>query len=239
MIHQDETVILDIAQGEKMEAYVARPAHLRDAPGLILLQEAFGVNHHMKSVAHRLAKEGYLVIVPELFHRTAQAGFVGDYENFDSVMPHFSKVTDHGILEDVKASHRWLLQNLESDIPSIGIIGFCMGGRAAFLANGSLALKASVSFYGGRIAPDLLPLAKTQSGALLLFWGARDSLIPKEQRREVIDALSSHSKAFTTVLFSDADHGFFCDERKSYLKQAAHHAWSQTLEFLKHQLKKE
>src|SRR5271156_6055577 len=88
-----ENVELTVADGTRMSAYVARPEQADLHPGLILLQEAFGVNHHIRSVAERFAAEGYVVIAPELFHRTAPPGFEGSYTDFPSVMPHLKAVT--------------------------------------------------------------------------------------------------------------------------------------------------
>jgi len=108
-----------------------------------------------------------------------------------------------------------------------------MGGRASFLANSILPLRAAVSFYGGRIAPDLLDRAPFMQGPILLFWGGLDHHITPDLRRAVTDALDASKKTYVNVEFSDADHGFFCDERASYRPQAARQAWSLMLEFLK------
>jgi carboxymethylenebutenolidase len=77
-----------------MGAYVARPAGGGPHPGLIVFQEAFGVNGHIRNVTERFAKQGYVAIAPELFHRTAAPGWEGDYKNFPSVMPHMQAVTN-------------------------------------------------------------------------------------------------------------------------------------------------
>lgn len=111
-----------------------------------------------------------------------------------------------------------------------------MGGRASYLANATLPLAAAVSYYGGRIAPDLLPLAKNMHAPILLFWGGKDKHILPEQYRAVSDALREAGKAYTEVVFSEGDHGFSCDERASYNPKAAKEAWALTLEFLKDEL---
>jgi carboxymethylenebutenolidase len=118
----------------------------------------------------------------------------------------------------------------------IGAIGFCLGGRAAFIANATLPLGAAISFYGGGIAPDLLPLAGRQYGPLLMFWGGLDQHIPPAKSRAVADALTQAGKNHVHVEFSDADHGFFCDERRQYQPNAAKEAWGLCLAFLKHRL---
>ena len=108
-----------------------------------------------------------------------------------------------------------------------------MGGRAVFTANAALALAAAVSFYGGGIDEDGRRGAASQHGPILMFWGGRDQHIPPEQRRAVADALSAAGKPHEQVVFSEADHGFFCDQRPSYHPGAARQAWALTLEFLR------
>jgi carboxymethylenebutenolidase len=111
-----------------------------------------------------------------------------------------------------------------------------MGGRAAFVANAVLPLQAAVSFYGGGIAPGLLPRAAQQHGPLLLIWGGLDALIDLSQRRAVGDALRAAGKTFVELEYSDADHGFFCDQRASYHATAAAEAWVLVLKFLRNRL---
>jgi carboxymethylenebutenolidase len=107
-----------------------------------------------------------------------------------------------------------------------------MGGRASFLANSGLPLKAAISFYGGGIVPALLPRAAEQHGPILFFWGALDSHIPKEHVRAIIDAMQEAKKNYVSVEFSDANHAFFCDARPAYKEIAAKQAWELTLKFL-------
>ncbi len=90
-----ERVELKVADGTKMAAYVARPQEEGPHSGVIVLQEAFGVNSHIRDVTERFAREGYVAIAPELFHRTAP-GFEGRYDNFASVVPHMKAVTHGG-----------------------------------------------------------------------------------------------------------------------------------------------
>lgn len=108
-----------------------------------------------------------------------------------------------------------------------------MGGRASFVANSILPLRAAVSFYGGGIAPGLLDRASTQQAPLLLVWGGLDKHITPEHRKAVADALTAHQKTYVNVEFARADHGFFCDERASYEPHSARQAWALTLEFLR------
>lgn len=229
-----DRVTLQVNDGSAMAAYVARPQNEGENrhPGIIVLQEAFGVNSHIRSVADRLAGQGYVAIAPELFHRTAP-GFEGDYKDFASVKPHVQAVTTETAEADVRAAFDWLRAQARVESDLIYSVGFCMGGRVSFLANSLLPLRAAVSFYGARIAPDLLDRAATLHGPMLLFWGGLDKHIKAEHRQAVADALQAQGKTYVNVEFSNADHGFFCDERAAYQPQAARQAWILMLEFLK------
>ena len=226
-----EKVALQVADGTSMNAYVATPVEGAKAPGLLVFQEAFGVNAHIRDVADRFAKQGYVAIAPELFHRTGP-GFEGDYSNFPACMPHMQALTPDGLIADARAAFDWLRKNPRVLPNATGSIGFCMGGRISFLANSAMPLKAAISFYGGGIAPALLPRAAQQHAPILFFWGALDAHIPKEHPRAIVDALQEAKKTYVNVEFSDADHGFFCDARASYKDTAAKQAWALVLEFL-------
>ena len=102
-----ETVSLKVNDGTVMNAYVARPSGDARYPGLLVFQEAFGVNAHIRDVTERLAREGYVSIAPELYHRTAP-GFEGKYDEFPSVIPHFKAMTEKGTIEDIRAAYEWL-----------------------------------------------------------------------------------------------------------------------------------
>jgi carboxymethylenebutenolidase len=230
-----ESIILK-SDGSDMGVYIARP-EAKKAPGLIVFQEAFGVNDHIKDVARRFAEQGYVAVAPELFHRTAPPGFTGTYGDFASVAPHFQAVTTDAIASDARAVFDWLSKDSQVGTSHIGSIGFCMGGRCSFIANAKLPLQAAVSFYGGGIVPALLDLAQEQSGPILFFWGGLDQHIDPEQRNGIADAMTKAGKPYINVEISDANHAFFCDARPSYNAIAAKHAWALTLSFLETHLK--
>ena len=226
-----ERVELTVADGSRMAAYVARPKDGGARPGLLLFQEAFGVNHHIRHVAERFAAEGYVVIAPELFHRTAPPGFEGKYTDFPAVMPHYQAVTTETAEADVRSAYDWLRSSAK--VSNISSVGFCMGGRVSFIANSIVALRAAVSFYGGGIAPGLLDRASKLQAPSLFVWGGLDKHITPEHRRAVADALSAEKKIYVNAEFARADHGFFCDERAAYEPHSAQQAWALTLEFLR------
>ncbi len=228
-----QTVALSVADGTTMNAYVATPAKRSGfAPGIIVFQEAFGVNAHIKDVAERFARLGFVAIAPELFHRTAH-GFEGSYTDFAGVREHMAALSLDGMHADIDAAYAFLRESADVDDARIAATGFCLGGRVTYLANARVKLRAGISFYGGGIAPDLLAYAQAQQAPILMFWGGLDAHIPAEQYRAVADALSAAGKVHEQVVFGQADHGFFCDQRASYNAIAAHQAWALALEFFR------
>ncbi len=226
---------VDVADGSKMAIHWAGISDGVKRPGVIVFQEAFGVNAHIRDLTRRLAREGYFAAAPELFHRTGP-GFETGYTDFSVVAPHMKAVTTATLEADARATFSWMQSQAGCDGNRVAAIGFCLGGRATFIANSLLALRGGVSYYGGGIAQDLLPLAAKQHGPLLMVWGGADKHILPEHRRAVADALSAAKKSFTHLEFADADHGFFCDERKTYHPESAVMAWAITREFLRDRL---
>ena len=237
-----EFITLNVADGTNMRAFVAHPENNgANLPGMFVFQEAFGVNEHIRDVTRRFAKQGFVAIAPELFHRTAPPGFEGRYDDFPSVMPHVAALKDERLEADIRAAYDALMSQPGIDRERIACIGFCMGGRVSFLADLILPLRAAISFYGGGIAPGprgagLLGRAKDLHASILMFWGGMDKHIGPEQHRAIADALHVAGKKFANVEFSEADHAFFCDARPSYNKAAAEQAWALSLAFLKSNL---
>ena len=228
-----ENVELSVAGTPPMHAYVARPSSVGRHPGLMVFQEAFGVNGHIRNVTDRFAEQGYVAIAPELFHRTAPPGYEGDYKNFPSVRPHIDTVTNGAAEADIRATYDWLQSSAYVKADQISCIGFCMGGKIAFLANAVVPMRSAISFYGGGIAQNLLDRAAKLHGPALLIWGGKDKHITADHRKAVTDGLDAQKKSYVNVVFSNADHGFFCDERPAYKPKAANQAWALALEFLR------
>lgn len=225
-------VELRVADGTTMRAYTARPLKAGAKAGMIVLQEAYGVNAHIRDVTERFSGAGFAAIAPELFHRAAP-GFEGHYDMpKDEVMRQIHALTPEGQTADVKAAYDWLLESGQAAEGRIAAVGYCMGGRAAFLANATLPLAGAISYYGGGIAPGLLERVRSLSGPQLLFWGGKDGNIPPEQYRAVEDALREQDKAYVSVVFSGAKHGFFNDQRPQYDPDAARESWALLLRFL-------
>ena len=199
---------------------------------VIVIQEAFGVNEHIRDVTERFGREGFAAIAPELYHRTAP-GKEFPYTDFPAVRQHMSAMTREQTDADLQATFEWLQSQTFVKANEISAVGYCMGGRVAFAANTILPLKCAISYYGGGIPDHSLDRAASLHGPQLFFWGEKDSHIPPEQRATVINALKQAGKTYVNVEFSDADHGFFCDQRPAYNPTAARQSWSLTLEFLR------
>lgn len=232
------SLVLAVADGTQMHAYVARPQASGPAPGLILFQEAFGVNGHIRSVADRLAQAGYVVVAPELFHRSAEPGLEIPYSEFATLAaPHYAAITANGLNHDIKAAYDWLQGEAGVQPDKIGSIGFCLGGQVSFRANAVLPLAAAVSYYGGG-THTITDLAKDLHAPHLFYWGGLDEHISQDQIKQVIDAVEAAGKPYVNTVISYADHGFNCDERPSYNKDAAAEAWAFTLAFFQEKLGK-
>ncbi len=222
---EERFVELKVKDGSVMRAFTARPKDNLRHPGIMIFQEAFGVNAHIRDVTGRFAAAGYVAVAPELYHRTAP-GFEGSYTDFQTTRPHASAMTNETLEMDIRAAFDYLRSDPGTDPDRIVCIGFCLGGRASYIANSLVPVKAAVSFYGGGIAPDHLGRAARLQGPMMFFWGGLDKRIGPDQITAVTGALKTAGKSYCNIEFSDADHGFFCDARASYNPNAARQAWS-------------
>lgn len=231
-----EFLTLPVDDGTSMRAYVARPEGTPRA-GLLVFQEIFGINSHIRDITERFAREGYLAIAPELFHRTGP-GFESGYADMTEGFGHMKQVTDAGLASDIRAAFDWLQNSAPAKKLATAAIGYCMGGRVSTIAAMTVPLACGISYYGGGIAPSpyhpgIIERLKEVHAPMLLFWGGLDGMIKPEHVRMVTDGLRAANKPFASVEFSDADHGFFCDQRASYSAEAATEAWAITLAYLK------
>jgi carboxymethylenebutenolidase len=225
------TVELDTAHGP-MPLYEARPdGEARGA--VVVIQEAFGVNEHIKDVTRRFADAGYHAVAPHLFHRSG--GGTAPYGDFAKVIPLYEHLDDDGILVDVDAA-REHLRAAGWDDGAVGIVGFCFGGRVTFLVALRRTLGAAVGFYGGGIVtqrfpqfPPLIDDAVRLRTPWLGLFGDRDESIPVDDVERLRDAITAAPVTTEIVRYPDAGHGFHCDQRDAYDETAAKDAWNRTL----------
>lgn len=230
---KENYITLEVEDGTSMDAYVSRP---NGAPkgGVVVFQEAFGVNDFIRRVADRIAAEGYLVVAPELFHRTA-SGYERVDAPIDEIMPLLQALTVEGLERDARAAHAWLTSQ-EGVGENVGVIGFCMGGRTTFIANSILPFKAAISLYGGGIAEDFLDRVPALSAPMLFFWGGADVRIPRSTWSQIPAAMDKAGKEHVDVEFSGAQHAYLTDDRPGYHKDASELTWPMIINFFKQKL---
>jgi len=223
-----------------MEIYDVAPEG-KASGAVIVIQEAFGVNEHIRDVTRRFAAAGFRAVAPTMFHRAG--GGTAPYDDFAKVIPLFAGVSDDGIAADVDAAVKYLHDAGFAD-RHIGIVGFCFGGRVTFLIATRRKLGAAVGFYGGGIVTSRLPIfqpligdtAKLATPWLGLF-GDADTGIPVADVEQLRATLDREAKvAHEIVRYPGAEHGFHCDVRPSYDEAAAKDAWRRTLDWFQRQL---
>lgn len=218
----------------KMEAYESRPKNGGARPGIIVLMEAFGVNSHIKDVTERVAREGYVAIAPDLYHRESER--LVPYKDLEKAVGIMNRLQDPKVMDDVGAAIAHLKSQSYVKQGAIGVTGFCMGGRFTYLtaAHHNKDIKAAVAFYGGGIpAGKPSPLDRTGeiTCPITLFFGGKDPLIPQEHVDKINQTLKDQKKNFSLKLYPEATHGFFCNERESYHQESAKDAWEKTKSF--------
>jgi len=227
-------VQIDAVDG-RMASFLARPAGGGTFPAVIVVMEAFGLNDHIKNVATRIAEQGYVTLAPDMYYR--QNGAVAGYDNLPEAIRLMSSLVDDKIVADMDAVIGYLRNQASVLADRIGVTGFCMGGRISFLAACRCSgLKASAPFYGGGIG-GLLDLAPRLACPALLFFGDRDSFIPKEEVERIRKTLQDLGKPAEVKVYPGAGHGFFCEARSSYDAEAAKDAWERLGHFFEAHLK--
>ena len=233
------TVQLNTSDG-KMETYVAQPKDGGTYPGVVVIQEAFGVNSHIKKVTERIGAEGYVAAAPDIFHREAER--IIPYSEMPKAIATMQRVVDSKAMEDVGAAIAHLKSQSNVKSGSIGVIGFCMGGRFTYLAaaHHNKDVKCAVPFYGGGISMgNPSPLSRTGEikCPMYLFFGAKDPLIPLDQVNQIKAELTAKKVPFQMEIYPEPGHGFFCDDRGGYHEASAKDAWQKTKAFLAQHLK--
>ena len=229
-------------QDGPMDAYVAVPEGNKKAhyPGMIVFQEAFGVNKHIQEVCKRFAREGFVAMAPELFHRLG-SGVEFGYEDFDKVRPALSSLTNEKLLMDASAAFSALSAMPEVNGGLIASIGFCMGGFVSVLAAIHKPLAAAVSFYGGGMVKKregigfspLIDDFKNLHCPVLFVVGDQDKSIPLSEMETIKAHLKSLQKPHEAIIYPNAGHGFFCEDRSSFKQDAAKASWQKTIEWLR------
>ncbi|MYZ48432.1 dienelactone hydrolase family protein [Propylenella binzhouense] len=215
-----ETISLEAADGHRLGAYCAEPAGPAKA-GIVVIQEIFGVNSHIRSICDRLAAEGYEAIAPAIFDRQ-ERDFESGYspEEIAAARRFVGGIDWDAMLRDTRAA----ADHLKEEGLPLGIVGFCLGGSVAFAAATRLdVFRSAVAFYGGRIAAfaDEVP-----NCPVLMHFGETDHSIPMSD----VETIRARRPDCTIHVYP-AGHGFNCDERASYEPESARLAWRRTLDW--------
>jgi carboxymethylenebutenolidase len=216
-----QDIRLKASDNFELGAYRADPG---GAPkgAMVVIQEIFGVNHHIRSVCDRLAREGYVAIAPSIFDRSEpnfQSGYAPD--EIANARKFVASPDWAAMLRDTQAA----IDAVKGTGP-VGIIGFCLGGSIAFVAATRLSgLTAAIGYYGGAIArfADEAPKVPTQ-----LHFGEKDAGIPLSD----VETIKAKRPDVEVHIYPGAQHGFHCDERPSYDKASADIAWPRSMAFL-------
>lgn len=215
------TITLKTADGVSIGAYRAEPVGTPRG-GLVVLQEIFGVNSHIRDVTDRFAAEGYLAIAPALFDRVKPGLELGyDEDGMTVGMATQKQTVPEQTLMEVQAAI-----TAAAEAGRVGVVGYCWGGTLAYAAAAKLSgVSAAVGYYGGGIASQLEAKPKVP---VILHFGEKDAHIPMDQVEKIRAALPN-----VPVFTYSAGHGFNCDQRGSYDKASADLALSRTMPFLR------
>jgi carboxymethylenebutenolidase len=224
-----EWISVAVPGGAFFDAYLALPPAGR-GPGLVLFQEIFGVNEHIRALVEQYALDGFVVLAPDVFwrqQRRVELGYEGEQRQRGIDLAMALKGVEVGI--DMVATVASLRARSEVNGGKVGAIGYCMGGRLAFLSAATAGVDAAVAYYGGGIQ-DQLDKAAGIKCPVLFHYAERDDHIPPAAVDKVRTAM--HGKAAEVHMYPGAMHGFNCWARASYHAPSAALAHGRSLQFL-------
>ncbi len=225
-----------------LKGFLALPPGDKPSPAILIYYEIFGLDEHFKEMARKLAAMGYVALVPDVM-----GGKVFGYDEVQAALPAARAITDGQFVSRIQEAVIFLQNHSQVRPNHTGQIGFCLGGRWAFLAATQLGshIQATVAYYGGGIdsrdpryaaVPSLLPLISGIQSPLLLQYGAQDTAITSDEIGRITTALAGAGKTFGVQVFSGVGHAFANDRRSSYNPTVAADAWNLTLAFFQRHL---
>jgi carboxymethylenebutenolidase len=223
-----------------MATYVSHPSPSEgnSFPAVIVIMEAFGVTSHIEKVCDQYAANGYVAIAPALYHRQHPNPKLG-YDEMPAVQGYMGELRDNELIEDVNVAIDYLNNKYpRTASQKIGIVGYCVGGRIAYLAATSCpGLSAASVYYGGRIlvpfgdGPAPIDLTSNISIPVMGNFGDTDENPSPADVKTIDDALTAAGVTHDFKSYPGAGHGFNCDDRGSYNEAAATDAFTRTLGF--------
>ncbi len=232
-----ERVSIPLADGGTMAGYLARPAEGGPRPSVVVFMEIFGINSHIRDVTERVAREGYVALAPDYFHRTGAGMELGyDDDGMAEGMKHLGQLVADQMISDAQATIDFL-RGRDDTTSKVGAMGFCIGGHMTYLTACACDVDAAASYYGGGIAapdgpggaPSTVSRTSGIRGRIHCYFGAEDGMIPMDQVDAIRQALGDAGVDHDVVVYDGADHGFHCDQRASYHEPSAADAWKRTL----------
>lgn len=223
----------------KIPAYVARPAKAGKHPVILVVQEIFGVHEHIKDMCRRYAKMGYYAIAPEMF---ARQGDVSKMADIAAILGQVViKVPDAQVCADLDAAVAFAKASGHADAKRVGLVGYCWGGRTAWLyARHNPQLKAAVAYYGllNGMKSDIKPADPVDFAAeikvpVLGLYAGTDAFIPAAVVDQMRAGLAKSGSGSEIVVFPNVSHGFNADYRPTYDKGAATYAQKLASEWLR------
>ena len=215
------TIELQASDGHKLSAYVAEPPK-SNGKAVVIIQEIFGVNQHIRGVADGYARDGYLAIAAALFDRVRPGIEMGYSDPEKQEGMQYAKRVSPDSLKDIEAAIAYAAGKVGAK--HVGVVGFCFGGTLAWLAATRLNAAAAVAYYGGRIAENA---AQQPRCPVMLHFGKLDKHIGPEEWDKIRQA---HPEV--PLFLYDAGHGFNCELRSDYEPTSAKLARERTLDFL-------
>ena len=232
-------ITIQANDGGSFNAYRSVPpstaaAGVAKLPAIILLQEIFGINDYIKSIADRLAGQGYVVLAPDLFWRLQPNITLGySPEEWQIAYDLFSRFDTEAALADIAATIRGSRQ-LACVNGRVGTVGFCLGGRLAYLTACRCDIDIAVGFYGVGIEKYLSEAGNIKA-KLTLHFAENDGLCQEKERSEIFNALQDKAN-IELYLYSEVDHAFARDMSENFNKAAADLAMTRTMTALKQAL---
>lgn len=225
----DSFVAINSHDQQTFNGYLTLPPS-GSGPGLILIQEIWGVNAHIRAVADQYAMDGYVVLAPDVFWRQQVGVDLGyDAQGTQMARQYMSALNMPLAVQDLQSAALALRMRPEVK-GKVGVVGFCMGGRLSFALSATGAVDAAVCYYGGGIQ-NMLDLAPKISVPILFHYGELDQHIPPQAVQDVQKAFHGRPDAQIHT-YLQADHGFNCWERPAYKQTAAALARGRSLQWL-------
>jgi carboxymethylenebutenolidase len=235
LIAADITVERD---GARIPVYLVKPQGPGPFPSIVVIHEIFGQHEHIRDVARRFAKEGFIAAAPELYFRE---GGVGQIKEIPELIKKVRGIADKQVLDDVAAVLQHV-RGLPESNKLVGITGFCWGGRVTWLSVAEVpGFSAGVAWYGplaGFGGGDLQPAqpldrAAAMKAPVLGLYGGADAGIPVATVEQMKANLEMYNRTFDIKIYPDTPHAFYADYRPSYRKEAAEDGWKQGIAWFK------